>query len=224
MPGVPHRIASAEQAALLLALESRPLLALLMSMPSTAGEVAAHLGLDLGRAHYRLTRLARAGVAEVTTAGMTPAEMTPAEGAAEVTREVRPGRALKRYRVADRWFIPFEVTGADTLEAFVGSQIMPRMERFVQLSVRQIGDTYAAWGYWLDGNTLNMGDPNGRARELFEGDEPFLLNIGAMNLRREHASELKRRLLSLVEEFAAHHDVREPAYTFGLLLARGDVG
>lgn len=210
MPGAPHRTASAEQAALLLDLESRPLLALLMNTPSTAGEVAAHLGLDLGRAHYRLTRLVRAGVAEVTMA--------------EVTQEARAGRALKRYRVAGRWFVPFEVTGAETLEAFVASQIMPRMERFVRLGVCQIGDTYADWGYWLDGNTLNMGDPNGRARELFEGDEPFLLNIGAMNLRREHVSELKQRLLALIEEFAVYHDGQEPAYTFGLLLARGDVG
>ena len=126
--------------------------------------------------------------------------------------------------MAGRWFIPYEVTGADTLEAFVASQIMPRMERFVKLGVRQIGDTYAAWGYWLGGGSLNMGDPEGKARELFEGDEPFLLNIGALNLRREHASELKRRLLALVEEFAEHHDTQEPAYTLGLLLARGDVG
>ena len=215
MPELPHRTASAEQAGVLLDVKLRPLLALLMNMPSTAGEVAAHLGLDLGRAHYRLTRLVRAGVAEVTIAEVR---------VAEAKREARPGRALKRYWVAGRWFVPFEVTGADTLEAFVKSQIMPRMERFVELGVRQIGDTYPAWGYWLDSDSLNMGDPGGRANELFGGGEPFLMNIGSINLRREHASELKRRLLAVMDEFAAHHDVQEPAYTFGLLMARGDVG
>ncbi|WP_407539808.1 helix-turn-helix domain-containing protein [Deinococcus radiomollis] len=219
MPGVPHRTASAEQARLLLDVELRPLLALLMNTPSTASEVAARLGLDIGRAHYRLTRLVRAGVAEV---------MIAAETTAEAGQAARAGRALKHYRVAGRWFIPYEVTGADTLEAFMGSQIMPRVEGFVRLSVEQIGPAFGQWGYWheQDGtsSTLRLGDPDGFSRELFEGDEPFLFNIGALNLRREHASELKRRLLALVEEFAEHHDTQEPAYTLGLLLARGDVG
>ncbi|WP_425145663.1 ArsR family transcriptional regulator [Deinococcus sp.] len=204
-----HRIASAEQAALLLDVTLRPLFGLLMNTPSTASEVAASLGLELGRAHYRLTRLARAGVAEVT-------------------REARAGRALKRYRVAPRWFVPFEVTGAETLEAFVATQIIPRMEEFVELSVRQIGASFGEWGYWLEqhgeSSILNMGGPGGAARELFRGDEPFMLNIGTLRLAPQQASALKRRLLALLDEFGLLHEPQQPPYTVALLLARGEVG
>ena len=202
----PHRTATAEQAALLLDVELRALLSLLMHTPSTAGEVAAHLGLELGRAHYRLTRLARAGVAEVTT-------------------HPRAGRALKRYRVAGRWFIPYEVTGAETRAAFVEAQIMPRMERFVGLGIEQLGAAFEHWGYWLEqagpSTTLHMGDLDREAEDLFEGDEPFLLNIGTLRLTRRQAGELKRRLLAVVNDFGVPSEGQP--YTLGLLLPRGEV-
>ena len=204
-----HRVATHEQAGLLLDVELRPLLGLLMNAPRTASEVAAQLGLSLHHVHYRLTRLAQVGVAEVAL-------------------EPRAGRALKRYRVADRWFIPYEVTSAETLEAFVATQIVPRIETFVKLSVEQIGLAFGHWGYWheRDGtsSTLRLGDPNGASRELFEGDEPFLFNIGTMSLTREQASELKRRLVGVLENFEPLSGEPGQPYSFGLLMARGDVG
>ena len=188
----------------------RPLLSLLMHAPRSASEVAEALGTGVKRAHYLLTRLETAGVAQV------------------VAWERRRGRPIRRYEVAPRWFIPYEVTGAETLEAFMGGQILPRMSRFVALSSARLLDYAPSWGYWLErgeeASSLRMGDREGSAEPLFHGEEPFLLNIGSAHLSREQAAELKRRLVAVVEEFGALERPRGQTYTLGLLLVRGDVG
>jgi hypothetical protein len=203
------RIADARQAELLLDIGLRSLIGLLMKRACSAAELALELGLGLQRAHYLLSRLHAAEVAELDSV------------------QPRAGRAIRRYRVAPRWFVPFEVTGAETLEVFLAAQILPRMQRFVGLSVRQIEAEYSEWGYWLEqegvSSSLRMGDATGAARDLFEGDEPFLLNIGTMWLNAEHASRLKRKLLEVMEEFSDLHDLTQPPYTIGLQLARGEV-
>lgn len=210
MSGEPVRVANSAQAALLLDVGLRPLLDLLMRSPHSAGEVAAKLALNIQRAHYLIGKLERAGVAEI------------------VEVRARAGRAIKCYAVPPRWFIPYEATGAETLEAFMGAQILPRMERFTGLSVgllRELGDH---WGFWLEqgeeGSSLSMGTPTRRGYELFAGDEPFLLNIGGLHLTREQASDFKRRLLTVMEEFQAQDNPEAPTYTVALMLVRGDVG
>jgi len=201
-----HRVATAEQARILLDVTTRPLLDLLMTGEHSASQVAAYLGVSVQRAHYLLEKWRRADIAKVNRV------------------QPRSGRAVRYYTMAPRWFVPFAVTGEETLETFVDAQILPRMQRFVGLGIRQIGERYRDWGYWLDGGSLNMGNPDGEAQQLFEGDEPFLLNLGTIRLSPERSSALKQRLLAAVEEFRAQHDPQEPAYTVGLLLARGDVG
>ena len=71
--------------------------------------------------------------------------------------------------------------------------------------------------------SLNLGDPAGTARALFEGDEPFLLNIGTAHLTREQASRLKRRLTELLAEFDLPVQEGAEPYSVGLLMARGEV-
>lgn len=202
-------VANAAQAALLLDVTLRPLLGFLMHAPRSAGEVAAHLDMSLQRAHYLLGKLVRAGVAEVASV------------------EARAGRPVRRYRVAPRWFIPYEVTGAETLEAFLAAQILPRMERFVQLSTHLLREHQPTWGYWLEQgpetSNLRMGDLGGTADALFTGDEPFLLNIGNNRLSRARAAELKRRLLAVLEEFSEEETAGAPEYTIGVMLVRGGV-
>lgn len=66
-----------------------------------------------------------------------------------------------------------------------------------------------------------MGDQYGAAKDLFYGDEPFVLNLGTAQVGRAHATELKRRLLRVLEEF--NETPEAPAYTIGLLLVRGEV-
>ncbi|MEF2277058.1 ArsR family transcriptional regulator [Deinococcus sp. YIM 134068] len=203
-------MADSTQAALLLDVELRPLLSLLMQSPHTASEAAAGLAVNLQRAHYLLGKLERAAIAEVV--------------------EVRPraGRAVKRYGVPPRWFIPYEVTGAETLEAFLGGQILPRVERFTRLSIGLLRDADDRWGFWLEqgeeGSTLSMGSPSRRGNEVFDQDEPFLLNIGSLRLTREQAGDLKRRLLTVLEEFQMQDTPEAPLHTVALMLVRGDVG
>ena len=201
------RVADSQQAGLLLDVSLRPLISVLMGRSRSASEVARELGLSVQRAHYLLGKLMTAGIAELDSI------------------QPRAGRAVRRYRVGPRWFVPFEATGAETLHAFLAAQIMPRMELFVKLSLRQIGDVYSHWGFWLEhsegSGSLNLGDPTGRARELFEGDEPFLFNLGSMHLSSRNATALKRRLLTVLEEFQALEDVGGTDYALGLLFAEG---
>lgn len=202
----PHRVATTEQARILLDVATRPLLDLLMTGERSASQVAAHLGVSVQRAHYLLGKLTRAEIAEVSRV------------------QPRSGRAVRYYTAPPRWFVSFAVTGEATLEAFMEAQVLPRIQRFLRLGVRQIGEKYRDWGYWLDSGSLDMGDPDGAARHLFQGDEPFLLNIGTVHLAPERASALKRRLRAVVEEFVSQEDRAKPSYTIGLLLAKGEVG
>ncbi|MGY2896616.1 DprA-like winged helix domain-containing protein [Deinococcus sp. UYEF24] len=203
-------VAQAAQAALLLDVRLRPLLALLMHAPRTATDVAERLGMTVKRAHYLLTRLELAGAAQI------------------VAHEPRRGRPLRRYATASRWFIPFEVTGAETVEAFLAEQILPRMAEFTRLSARKLLEHSPDWGYWLErgehASHLQLGNQHGPAEALFYGAEPFLLNIGTVHLNSEQAGEMKRRMLAVLEEFSALEGPETPAYTIGLLLVRGDVG
>lgn len=201
------QVADSRQAALLLDVSLRPLIGVLMGRSCSVSEVAHELSLSVQRAHYLLGKLMTAGIAELDSL------------------QPRAGRAIRRYRIGSRWFVPFEATGAETLHAFLAAQIMPRMDLFVKLSLRQIGDTYSHWGFWLEhsgaSSSMNLGDTEGRARDLFEGDEPFLLNLGTMHLSPPNATALKRRLLAVLEEFQAFEDVGGTAYALGLLFARG---
>lgn len=211
LPPAPQpQTTDAAQAALLLDVELRPLLGLLMQAPSTAREVAQHLDVKIQRAYYLLRKLTRSGVAQV-----------------QVERET--GRqTLRRYAVAPRWFIPYEITRAETLNAFLAGQILPRIERFVDHSVRLIQTQQPNWGYWLEraeqSSNLRLGGPDGSAQGLFGGDEPFLLNLGMAHLTRADATELKRRLLAVMAEFGERETPEADAYTVGLLLVRGEVG
>lgn len=203
-------MASAIQAALLLDVRLRPLLSMLMHRPSSATEVAGSLGITVKRSHYLLSRLEQAGIARV------------------VAVEARRGRPIRRFSTAQRWFIPFENTGAETLEAFLGEQILPRVTGFVRLSAQRLQEYSSEWGYWLErgeqASNLRIGDRKGTANELFYGDEPYLLTVGTAHLTREHAAELKQRLIGVMKEFGDLEDPALPAYTVALLMVRGDVG
>lgn len=201
--------ANAQQAALLLDVKLGPLLNLLTRGERSASEVAAHLGVSVQRAHYLLGKLTGAGIAAV------------------VREDTRAGRAVKRYRMPGRWFIPYEVTGAETLEAFASAQLMPRFETLIGHGVRVMRERSPHWGFWLEGGAENtsllIGDEGGPAHELFFGDEPFFMNIGHLHLKRERASELKRRLWAVLEEFEVENIPGAPEYTLALMLVRGGV-
>lgn len=203
------RTATTEQAALLLDITLRPLLDLLMRAECSASEVASHLSVTLQRAHYLLGKLVQADIAVIGR------------------EDARAGRAIKRYRMPGRWFIPYEVTGAETLEAFASSQLMPRLETLIGHSARVLRERSPHWGFWLESSPENIslliGDEHGPANDLFFGDEPFFLNIGHMDLSREKATELKRRLWAVLEDFEVENTPGAPEYTVALMLVRGAV-
>ena len=196
-----------QQARLLLDVSLRPLIGVLMGRSFSASELTREMGLSVQRAHDLLGKLMTAGIAELDSI------------------QPRVGRSIRRSWVSPRWFVPFEATGAETLHVFLAAQIMPRMELFVKLSLRQIEDVYSHWGFWLEHSEgsghLNLGDPAGKARELFEGEEPFLFNLGSMHLSSQNTTALKRRLLAVLEEFQALEDVGGTHYALGLLFAKG---
>ena len=205
----PVRTANAEQATLLLDVKLHPLLDLLMRAECSASEVAAHLNVSVQRAHYLLGKLIQAKVAVIER------------------HDARAGRSIKRYRMPGRWFIPYEVTGAETLEAFASAQLLPRLETLIGHSARILHQHSPHWGFWLESNAENLslliGDGHGPAHELFFGDEPFFLNIGHMHLSRERATELKRRLWAVLEDFEVEETPGAPEYTIALMLVRGAV-
>lgn len=204
-----HQVATPPQADLLLVPEFRPLLNFLMQEARSASDVARQLGVPLSRASYLLGKLQRGGVAFVERV------------------EARAGRPVKRYRVLPRWFIPYEVTAAETLEAFSLAQIGPRMERIAAFAAHQLREHQPVWGLWLSqGEThsnLEIGDARGPARALFAGDEPLMLTIANLRLAAPQARELKRRMLALLEDCAAWETPDAPEYTVSLMLVRGSV-
>jgi hypothetical protein len=142
-------------------------------------------------------------------------------------QDARAGRAIKRYHMPGRWFIPYEVTGAETLEAFASAQLIPRLETLIGHSARVLREHSPHWGFWMEGSeqsiSLLIGDEHGPAHELFFGDEPFFLNIGHLNLSRQKANELKRRLWAVLESFETEDAPGAPEYTVALMLVRGAV-
>jgi hypothetical protein len=125
----PYRTASPAQARELLWPELRPLLGQLMTAERSVSEVAHFLGVPLQRAQYLTRRLEQLGVAQVTSV------------------QPRAGRAVRRDRVAGRWFTPFRATGAETLDAFPDAQILQRVQGYVRRAVAQLSTLTPDWGY-----------------------------------------------------------------------------
>ncbi|ULH18135.1 ArsR family transcriptional regulator (plasmid) [Deinococcus sp. KNUC1210] len=204
-----HQVASAGQATLLLRPELRPLLQYLMQEARSAGEVARELKVPLARASYLLRKLQRGEIAVVERV------------------EARSGRPVKRYRVFPTWFIPYEVTAAETLESFWAAQLVPRMNEVAGFAARQLQEHHPIWGFWLSQgevySNLEVGNRRGPARDLLEGDEPLMLTIAALRLAEPQARILKRRLLALLTEASTWDTGSATEYTLSLILVRGSV-
>ncbi|MFC4453676.1 hypothetical protein [Deinococcus sonorensis] len=98
----------------------------------TVSQVAHALSLPLGRAHYWTLRLLTLGLVR------------------ETRREARAGRAVRHYRaVASAFFVPFDVTGADTLETQVLVDGQVREQRFGSAIARAIAERPAGHGTLL---------------------------------------------------------------------------
>lgn len=197
-------IANAEQTKFLLDIELWPLLMLLMSKPSTMSEIADQLDLKLNRVHYLIGKLERAKIAQIDR------------------EEARAGRSMKYYYIDEGWFIPFENTKEDSLESFICMQTIPRMKYLISNATHVIKrHNNEGLGYWIDGQTLSVGDSHGPFQELFMGEEPFFISFRSVKLNDAKARELKGRIMDIVKEYCQFESSEYPTYTLGLMLVEG---
>ena len=89
---------------------------------ASASEVAARAELPLGRAHHRLPRLLEAGL--IWVAG----------------EQKRGGRAVKVYRAAVSYTVPFELTEAATVEELMAQMYRPFMAALIRHQAATLND------------------------------------------------------------------------------------
>lgn len=141
---------------------------------------------------------------------------------------VYQGIVLGNHLRRQTWFIPYEVTAAETLESFWAAQLVPRMNEVAGFAARQLQAHHPIWGFWLSQgevySNLEVGDRRGPARDLLEGDEPLMLTVAALRLAEPQTRILKRRLLALLTEASTWDTGIATEYTLGLILVRGSPG
>ncbi|MBB6098670.1 hypothetical protein HNR42_002105 [Deinobacterium chartae] len=198
---------SAEQAACLLDPRNFTLLEHLMRQPHSASELARILEQPLPQTHYRLRKLERAKVAELSSL------------------EQRAGRAIRRYRVHPDWMIPFALTEAATLQDLLEAQLSPRLHRITELTAQQMLQSRAAWALRLhytaenNGATLTFEGPGG---DRSTPRTPGIGQWGSLSLRPERAAELSQKLQDLMREYDAPDDPKAIPYLQGLFLVPGE--
>lgn len=202
---ISSRATTERQAALLLDPANYRLLDTLMGRACSAGDVARALGEDVRRAHYRLGRLVDAGLVQV------------------VGEEKRAGRPIKRYAMHPNWFVPFELTSAETIEGLLSDQLRPRLERFVGLLARDLHETAGV------GVRFERGEDGVLNVRLYDGgtsarpDAPLIANWGRLRLSDVQARSLLRDMQSLLGRYEALADEQAKPYTVGVFLAAGDI-
>lgn len=202
---ISSRATTERQAALLLDPANYRLLDALMGRACSAGDVARTLGEDVRRAHYRLRRFVDAGLVEI------------------VGEEKRAGRPIKRYAMHAHWFVPFELTSAETLEGLLSDQLGPRLERFVGLLARDLHETAGV------GVRFERGEDGVLNVRLYDGgaaarpDAPVIANWGRLRLSDAQARSLLRDLQSVLDRYEALADDAAEPFTIGVFLAAGDI-
>ncbi|MFC4453722.1 helix-turn-helix domain-containing protein [Deinococcus sonorensis] len=199
---VEHWATTPEQAHLLLRADLHPLLLRLMTAPQSASELALALGCTVQDAHYRLRALERAGIAQV------------------VETRARAGRPIKRYRMRSDWFVPFELTSAETLLEFLEQQNQPRMNTFLRHLFGHLQAKRETLGFRLrrEGEETSLVISTASGRDPLE-DRPHLMQWTELRLTPDRAFQLMERLGELFEEYA--QDDEETTFTLGLFLGEG---
>jgi hypothetical protein len=153
-------------------------------------------------------------------------------GLLEVTRVVsRRGRPLKHYRASsDRYFIPYRVTGEDTLESF----LMHQDDNLRRVFVRSFADYLLsvlneqgsdpgrliyrdAGGSVMTHSVGGLDDPRGIGKPVLE-DDAYVgwSNFSVVKLDLARSRELKRELVALFEKYRAHSGERSFVVRLGM--------
>ena len=152
-------------------------------------------------------------------------------GLLEVARvEPRRGRASKVYRAsAERFFVPFSLTQADTVQS-LSAETSVRSERLFQYDLinaeMAFGDDWGVAIYLMEDGSLSIDLTT--SREHPAEDTAFILDDAhpavwscwlEVSLGFEEAKALQRELVTLWERYRRRRSPDEPRYTLRLGLA-----
>ncbi|ULH14059.1 helix-turn-helix domain-containing protein (plasmid) [Deinococcus sp. KNUC1210] len=199
------RVATAEQAAILLDNRQSVLLGRLAERPVGASELARALDRPLSSVHAALQRLLRAGLVE------------------QVSSRPRAGPPVRQYRLPVPWIIPFEVTPAATLRDLLAKSFEERLNEHLDALAAFMTRVDGRWAVTVsasDGIWQHTIAPINRPAE----PQPVIFAQGIqLRLSKDRAREFGVRLRALMDEFAAEPSAtgREWAFTGLLTPGRG---
>lgn len=145
--------------------------------------------------------------------------------------ETRRGRPVKHYRASsDAYFVPYRVTGADSLEDFLMAQDEHLRRVFVRSFAEYLSGVLSEQGsdpgriIYRDehGNitTHSVGgldDPRGTHKPILEGEDyTGWSNYSVLRLDLERSRALKGELVELFEKYRAHSGEREYIVRLGM--------
>ncbi len=176
------------------------------------GEAARRLGVKPNALLYHIDKLLTLGLLEVARV------------------EPRRGRASKVYRAsAERFFVPFSLTQADTVQS-LSEETSVRSERLFQHDLigaeMAFGDDWGVAIYLMEDGSLSIDLTT--SREHPAEDTAFILGAAhpavwscwlEVSLGLEEAKALQRELVTLWERYRQRRDPDEPRYTLRLGLA-----
>ena len=198
-----------EVARILLDTKTVRLLEPFMKRPLALSEAAKELGVKLPRLHYHVGRFLRFGLLEV----------------AEV--QLRPGRAVKRYRSAAKaFFVPFHATPSETLERLLGELSDDDARRFQREAAYTLQHVSPTWGLYLaaGGDRLDYfltPDAQGRPQPLLDvlsgPNAPAIFSAeGTLKLDFETAKAFQNDLRELERRYRAKQQGSGQTYAFRL--------
>lgn len=163
----------------------------------TAAEVARKLEMPLNSLLYKVKALLALGLLEVSR------------------EERRAGRSVKHYRaIAEAFFLPYEVTPAETPEALLAQEHAPRQQRFVRALVQTAAELLDArgepvWGVQvgLEGGRLVVRNTIGpdSSWNFLDPDAPALVDLWAEDITLDFsdAKALQKELCDLLGRYRA---------------------
>lgn len=194
------------QARLLLDATTRAQLAPFLGRPRSVGEAAADTGEKSNTVFRRVRRFEAAGLVEV-------AETVP-----------RRGRPLRRYRaIADVFFVPFEASAAEDLEAALADReawVASLLRRSV---VRARREAIGVWGTRIYRDVRGRVQVQMAVRPDADADPPgpegpAVLSAwrDALELDHHDAKALQRELLELLNRYQAKRGAQRYVIHLGL--------
>lgn len=135
-----------------------------------------------------------------------------------VRQEKRAGRASKIYKASsERYFIPFQLTGAETVEKLALASDYDLLKVFTHSWIKTSSRYYAQWGIWVFknvagqiGTAISKEEPN--IQNFFERDldpeSPAIVAAWMLpSLSFENAKRLQKDLIELYQRYYRESEV-----------------